>query len=671
MVSTSDTVRGEIQILKKKVAYSAIKALFFNDQIVYISPDNEGSSATAYVVSREDGKLDSRPLISAQNIQIVRHPEKINILYIHGFDRVSKYTDSLEKTSVKNIPVPKSSDGKVRGIVEFLVHPFEDNWFIVKSCLPGEFVSMDCIYYYSVNDGDEWKTLNNPKKCIWAHSRNLLTTPRTAVLCQTSDSAMIASDDFFQSSISVFDRDSIKVFSMYGSFIVGGLIDNTKGLVVDISIDGISFSRAQFSPPYESADSITATDSAGGRLFIDVKQSDNLGNLYVSNYNGTYFTKTLDNTYRNHNGVDTSSLEGIRAIHFANVNVGNSLHTKISYDNGNTWFPLTMLVDNNILDLNLYGYTSAKDSRHFFDSKNSPGIIVGVGNTGAGIDPAGGQANTYYSVDAGLSWHKIFDAPYDFEFLNYGSVIVLFQSGVPVEKIYYTVDEFKNIEELSLSGTYTLSIGTADENSEKAMLFLGGDDQQGGHQAIVVDFKAFLGDNCSSDQTSPTLITVPTSGSHSNCIFGAEMTVHRKNTNDICYMTKLQVDQKPCGCSRLDYECDYGFQLQNGKCVATDLVLEFPCVNGQRVRSSGYRLNPGNACRGGIDMSSPIIESCGSMGVGAILAIILIPTAIGIAGFFLMLYLRRHGELPFGLSDRFRQVRYTDLQGEDNRLFDD
>ena len=117
-------------------------------------------------------------------------------------------------------------------------------------------------------------------------------------------------------------------------------MDSTKGILVDISYDGLHWSRAKFSPDYNYAGSITATDSAGGRLFMSILKGQNKGDLYLSNYNGTYFTKTLENNFNFDGTVDKNALEALESVHFANTLENNKLNSVSSWDNGHSWFPI-------------------------------------------------------------------------------------------------------------------------------------------------------------------------------------------------------------------------------------------------------------------------------------------------------------------------------------------
>eukprot|EP00834_Sanchytrium_tribonematis_P006710 NODE_521_length_6537_cov_0.627058.p1 type:complete len:667 gc:universal NODE_521_length_6537_cov_0.627058:4937-2937(-) len=663
---------SKVAMIEESVMYAVKSAMFYKgsdkrNSLIYF--DSDGSSGTAYYVVDVEGKLKKNILISTSRLSLYSHETHKNTLYALTATQLLKYDGNLlEKISFS---LPTEAEGN-----RLILHPFLTEWLLLES--PLDRFGQHKNYYYTTDSGKSWmKVLDKKilKKCIWAHGVSLVKTPRSAILCQDNSNSMLASDDFFESTTTF--EDNIQVFAVYGNFIVGGVLLNNN-IVVDISDNGLNWHRANFSPPYPRAKSITATDSAGGRLFIDVALDDNTGSLYISDGQGKDFTKQLENTYRYNGNVDTSALESLPAIHFINVHDlkdNHKIKTLISYDNGGTWHPIKAPKSECDCDLHFQGYTKASDSRHFMDSTNTPGVIMAKGRGGENLDPRSDEVKVFISTDAGMSWKKVSDENLDFEFLNYGNIIVLFDSRKETDNFQYTSNYFKSlqVQKFNDNARYKISIGLSDKKSSGLRMFFSAksEDQE---KVIIADFESLLHIKCTNeDLESQEIVVKGSDGSDIECFFGAKVLVKRKKADSNCYFDETISDivtKIPCKCTIHDFECNAEAFRENNICIP-NRKSEFPCINDKITKPSGYRKNPGNLCTGGLSLDQPIISPCSTLTTGAVIAIAVIPTVIGIIAFFVMLHMRRHGELPFGLSDRFRHIRYQNVDSNDNRLFDD
>jgi len=98
-----------------------------------------------------------------------------------------------------------------------------------------------------------------------------------------------------------------------------------------------------------------------------------------------------------------------------NIPVGHLEHYKksfISFDKGGNWHPLKAPIKdskgdaikcNGDCSLHLKGRT--ENSNPIYSSENSPGMAVGVGNTGLYLSSH--EVNTYLSRDGGHEWYEV------------------------------------------------------------------------------------------------------------------------------------------------------------------------------------------------------------------------------------------------------------------------
>jgi Sortilin, neurotensin receptor 3,/Sortilin, neurotensin receptor 3, C-terminal len=145
--------------------------------------------------------------------------------------------------------------------------------------------------------------------------------------------------------------------------------------------------------------------------------------------------------------------------------VSISYHSPLTL--GHTWKPLKCGDDH----LHLHSESETHNTGNVFSS-HAPGVLMGVGNTGDQLKPYD-ECDFYTSTDAGLTWSKARDGPYQYEFGDQGGVLVAVHDIVDTSSIWYSFNYGKDWEEMSLGDVKIKPViltTTADSTTEKFTL---------------------------------------------------------------------------------------------------------------------------------------------------------------------------------------------------------
>ena len=109
-----------------------------------------------------------------------------------------------------------------------------------------------------------------------------------------------------------------------------------------------------------------------------------------------------------------------------------------------------------------------------------------------------------------------------------------------------------------------------------------------------------------------------------SCLMGHKQFSWRRKQDAECYVGEKYKDPEPveenCPCTDEDYECDYNYRREDGKCelIGQERIISGKCENpgDKYLTSSGYRKIPGNTC---INPESnrkdaPVEKECGQEG---------------------------------------------------------
>ncbi|GMK59242.1 hypothetical protein CspeluHIS016_0702570 [Cutaneotrichosporon spelunceum] len=420
---------------------------------------------------------------------------------------------------------------------------------------------------------------------------------------------------------------------------------NNDPMQLFVSTDGKSWNQAQFPHsilPDLVENAYTIVESTTHSLAIDVLSSrKGMGTLFVSSSHGTQFVQSLRDTNRNERGiVDYEQIYGLEGVGIANTVVNKDevlggfdkkLFSWISYDDGSSWTnikPPPKKVDGTNWDcdlsepescsLHLHSVSDRKNLGNVFSS-TAPGYIMGVGSVGSHLLPYD-QCETFLSTDAGLNWRMVHDGAHLYEFGDQGSVLVMVDDEQATDHVDYSFDGGQNWQKLDLGMKIrALVLTTIPDSTSQKFLALGqamrGDSSGGRFVTIFLDFADTQPRQCGEDDKE---IWYARSTSDSECLMGHKQWYARRKLDAKCYMGNKFEDpvghEENCKCTEADYECDFNYVLQNGKCVAAgpETVPAGVCKDpgDKYLGSSGYRKIPGNTCEDGVQLDKKIQKDC-------------------------------------------------------------
>ncbi|KAF2733241.1 vacuolar protein sorting/targeting protein 10 [Polyplosphaeria fusca] len=582
-------------------------------------------------------------------------------------------------------------------------HPKQKDWLIWtggEHCKGGD---RDCHTMASVstNNGGEWKgLLPFVQKCAFVWREQGRQVNEKLVFCEQHTNEemaapleLISSEDWFETK-DVKYKSVVEFATMSEFIIVATKAEDSDDLKLDASLDGVNFADAQFPPKFQvdTQRAYTVLDSSTHSVFLHVtvnwRSEQEYGSIIKSNSNGTSYIMSLSAVNRNTAGyVDFEKMQGIEGVALANVvpnfekvNEGakKEKKTQITHNDGSDWEFLQIQgkdstgndyeCDTSDLakcSLHLHGFTERRDPREQYSSPTAVGIMMGVGNVGGSLGSFG-EANTFMTTDAGVTWKEIMKGNFAWEFGDQGSIIVIVERGKSTKELFYSTDmggKWKQFDfhkhEINVQ-----SITTVPSDTSLNFLIWGSDGKE--LLTVNVDFSGLdeFQEQCDLEEQDPTggdydLWTPehPMLKEQPQCLFGHIAEYHRKKPDANCYNGR-KIDHlhhyDNCTCERRDFECDYNYErLAGGTC---QLVEGLPKPEGKAVCNkkgvkewweiTGYRKIPISTCSGGRDMEhTSQVHPCpgyeddferkhGISGFGIFLAVVLPFLAAGGIGWY-------------------------------------
>ncbi|KAM3077434.1 vacuolar protein sorting/targeting protein PEP1 [Clarireedia jacksonii] len=503
--------------------------------------------------------------------------------------------------------------------------------------------------------------------CSWAKSSKLFTTgqedlDKDRVLCVVKgrfspwrkDYRLLISDDFFTSNgddIQEFEPElepgrtvqgivNFKVSNKH--LITAATAEGTDEMALYVTDDTIKWHRAEFPHDHKLLEeAYTILEGTNYSIQIDVmntRPSNPMGVLFTSNSNGTYFTRNIEHTNRDRDGiVDFEKVTGIQGIVIVNVvdnwkdvekkpSIAKQTKSKISFDDGRTWQSLQVKKN----ELHLHSVTEMTNFGRVFSSY-APGLVMGNGNTGDYLEPYD-KANLYVSDDAGVTWHKALDGPHKYEFGDQGSILVAVHEG-PTEEVKYSLNHGKDWASVKLEKKIRpLELVTTQDSTSLKFLMLAESESEKEKveiYTVALDFDEMHERKCKDSDMEEWHARVDEDGKPT-CLMGHTQSYMRRKADAECFIKKEFEDPvvktKNCKCTDADFECDYNFvRSDDGKdCVQKGALVVPPDAckafgpDDTFLGSSGWRLIPGNTCErvGGEQKDDPIKRKC-STAVGA------------------------------------------------------
>lgn len=325
-----------------------------------------------------------------------------------------------------------------------------------------------------------------------------------------------------------------------------------------VSLNGYSFTPAQFPPKLRvDKNGFTVLQSTTGSLVVDVARSNvqgrELGRLFKSNSDGTYFSRQLDDTNRNEKQlVDWEKIGGIEGVILVNQ-VTNRLtlakdgqkriRSLISFNDGGSWNPIRAPAGSNCDDdechLHLHSVTDSTGPGAVFSSSSAVGLIMGVGNVGKSLLPLK-DCQTYLSRDAGKTWKQVSDTRNLYEFGDEGGVIVRVDPSAPTREAFFSYDFGTSWNKADFADSpVDVSMVTTESTSRTSKITITGTYANGDRQPIIstLDFSARRACvmNKNDAEKSDFEKWSPFAGEDDRCILGQDVSCKHDQVLDRCF----------------------------------------------------------------------------------------------------------------------------------------
>jgi hypothetical protein len=433
------------------------------------------------------------------------------------------------------------------------------------------------------------------------------------------DYKLLVTDDYFKTSTEpkIFNDRTVSgmvnMASIKGFIVVAAKAVDSLELVLYVTKDTVTWHRAMFGEHRIEQDSYTILEGTNYSIQVQVTpdRDVNMGVLFSSNSNGTYFTKLWDHVNRDDFGImDFEKIQNIQGIFLINAVenwedverhplVSKKRKSKITFDDGKTFEGLKVDGD----ELHLHSVTDLLNTGRVFSSP-APGIILANGNTGEYLESLM-DASLFVSDDAGLTWKKTsLEGPHKYEFGDQGGVIVAIKSAA-TDKISYSINHGKDWKDVSLGKTVVPYELTTIPDSTSLKFTLSAHDNERWY-TFSLDFNDLHERKCGNDDFEEWYARKDDKG-EPQCIMGHTQHFRRRKADAECFVNEEFKEALPineqCECTAADFECDYNYRSHNdGKeCIPVGRILdpkgECKDAEGTFLGSSGWRLIPGNDCK--------------------------------------------------------------------------
>ncbi|KAF1959139.1 vacuolar protein sorting/targeting protein 10 [Byssothecium circinans] len=719
---TTPPSSGKISTEITKFKGSKFKEYYYLERGTQGDGDKKGDETVVMLTSQNEAYIShdhGKKWKKGPDAPIVAiYPHQYNNDYVYWLTATSKVYYSKDRglaDSIHDFEAPQMPNVQGAQIMQF--HPKESDWII---WVGGEHCEKssggDCHTVASVSQINgvpgSWDTLlPYVKKCAWVWREAGRNITEKEVFCEQhtkeemgADIELISSQDFFKTKDVKFK--SVVAFATMSEFIIVATKgDDGNSLKLDASLDAKNFAEAKFPPKFNvhHQTAYTVLDSSTHSVFLHVtvngRVEQEYGSIIKSNSNGTSYVMSLSHVNRNTVGyVDFEKIQGIEGVALANVvmNVDDiekggakkNKQTRITHNDGADWEPLQApkvdsenkpykceVSNKDKCALHLHGYTERPDARETFSSPTAVGVVMGVGNVGESLTTLG-EADTFITTDAGVTWTEVKKGAYAWEFGDQGSVIVIVRRGQDVDHLYYSLDSGKKWElyRFSENKIRVESITTVPSDTSLNFIIWGKDSSE--LVAVNVDFSGLeeFEKKCDLDEEHPEagdyeLWTPqhPLKQDQPECLFGHVSQYHRKRSDAKCYngqrIDHLHNIARNCSCTRRDFECDYNYErMPGGECRKIeglpDPAGDAVCRTGadEWWEVTGYRKIPISTCSGGQEMDhTSRSHPCpgheddyerkhGISGFGIFLAVVLPFAAAGGIGY----YIWKHWDGKFG-----------------------
>jgi len=346
------------------------------------------------------------------------------------------------------------------------------------------------------------KTGDQPKLYIWSHQVDFAKT-----------------DDTGRRITRLVEHGN--KFLISHSFIFVAKLKEASSQTVNLMVSsdgGLTFRKAQL-PQEIDEKSYTVLDTSEGAVMLHVNHGTkeppyNVGNVYISDKEGTRFTLSLPNNVRSGSGDcefdKVLNLEGVYLANFRDVSSAGGdesknggpqgeaskkaeaaqeaealeqeatgtavdrkrsvqakskdesvVRTVITFDKGGVWSYLKPPKVDSLgkkIDcppekcwLHLHGVTNFHNYAPFYSTENAVGIIMGTGNVGPYLRFEPDQTNTYLSRDGGLTFVEAHKGAFIYEFGDHGGLLVMADDIRKTKQVVFSWNEGQSWYDFELS----------------------------------------------------------------------------------------------------------------------------------------------------------------------------------------------------------------------------
>lgn len=583
----------------------------------------------------------------------------------------SVWLSSDRGVSFKHVRLPATLNSANSRAIKF--HPTNPNALIMHGYDQCD-NQFDCIsnLYKSMDFGDTWELATIKisecgfgKDLPFRHSEDFVYC-LTASAPNTDDSRgpYIFTHDLFRSdpqNANGLDQGLQRVTEI-GKYLLGISVQVADGKLdakLVSSLDGETFNRVHF-PEYIDMDltmGITTISSVEDAIMLyvgskqgpdeDIDQAS--GYLLRSGLQGLEFTVVLKDLNRapayTTGFVDFDPLKSVEGVAVANIVANaedNAKHgaekivkSVITHSDGSFWDSLPAprgMCDANDEDcrLHLHGYIDRLNYRNQPSSPYAVGVFIGRGNIGSSLTDFR-SSKTFITLDAGITWTLAHEKPTFWAILDSGSVIVLANAVERTQDVTFSLDGGKTwtTEKIFDEPVWIVNIATMPTTTSLKMLVFAmgqGVSSSDSSLAVQLDFTPSFKNVCKPKDFQ--LWSPEHPQLQSKCMLGHESLYERKKERSHCYVGKKFMTDghigkpkhitKTCKCTRQDYECDFGYELDPKEMTCNPIPGTNPLdMNAQCENDrifwyipTGYKKLARSTCEGGQMLASDDLRPC-------------------------------------------------------------
>ncbi|KAH3671822.1 hypothetical protein OGAPHI_000008 [Ogataea philodendri] len=462
--------------------------------------------------------------------------------------------------------------------------------------------------------------LENLEQCMFLKQNKAFTSgPDERVVCiqrekadsglMQSPTRLVASSDFFKTvennfgDVSNYQALNIEVEQ---SFLIVTVAHDQFSPDSEVSLyiskDGKTFDKAFFENQMKSW-MFRVLPSTPSSLYLGIfddmnsKHMEMTADLYKSDSTGLFFDKVYDGYLANGFGLsDFTKVQEIDGVYIIlshenrmDKNSEPLSKSKITFDDGKTWsFLKTSDQDgcngDRDCSLNLV-WTTMRSSDGNFETGPTPGIILGIGNTGKYTTKDLKDLKSYVSRDGGRTWKKVLDSACVFTFADLGNIIAAvpvdmtsFTSGHIDQKslpkdLIYSLDQGESWGSVDLGiNVFPLDLLTSKDGSTQHVVLLAEANSFSSFYSFAIDFTGAFEKTCDDSDYEDWYARVDPDTNEPICVFGHKEKFKRRKYDAKCFVNHSYQDlekiEEPCACTIADTECTYGFiPGDDGKCA--------------------------------------------------------------------------------------------------------